>query len=90
MNHDVYVVMSASSSLGVLDLPTRKRDNYEVIHSATSWPRRSELLDKYGIEYFLFYEENPPPKWTTGRLKQVGKPMRVGAGYFLVMRLRKS
>lgn len=90
MSHDLYLVASTSSSIGVLDLPARKMDVIEVINPATLWPRRNELLDKYGIEYFVFYDGNPPPAWAAGHLKQVGRPLRVGAGYFLVMRRNRN
>jgi len=90
MTHDAYVVASASSSIGVLDLSQRKRDLYQIINSTTPWPQKNALLAKYGAEYFLFYERNPPPPWAVGHLKQVGKPLRVGAGYFMVMRLKKG
>jgi len=90
MTHDAYLVASGSSSIGVLDLSARKNDLYEMISTPTPWPRRQALLDKYDAEYFLFYENNPPPTWAAGHLTQVGQPLRVGAGFFMIMRLKKG
>jgi len=62
---DVFVVASRSSSLGVPDLPQRRRDLATMLDVDTPWPERRRLLESYDVRYVLL--EGNTIQWANTR-----------------------
>jgi hypothetical protein len=54
--YDCYIVAGESSNNGVPDIAQRRKDLWDMLITKTPWPRRRELLHKYGIRYFTPYQ----------------------------------
>ncbi|MCA9294982.1 MAG: hypothetical protein KC983_00665 [Phycisphaerales bacterium] len=67
---DVYTVASRSSSLGIPDLPQRRRDLEMMLAADTPWPQRRALLKKYDATYFI-RDSMMPLDWANGHAVNV-------------------
>jgi hypothetical protein len=67
---DVYTVASRSSSLGIPDLPQRRRDLETMLAADTPWPQRKALLKKYDAKY-LIRVSTMPLDWANGHALNV-------------------
>lgn len=80
MLHDCYVVASASSSLGIADLPQRRKDLEAMLSDETGWELRRQLFRSYDIEYY--YPGQARPKWVEAHWKDL-----IREGRFVLVRL---
>jgi hypothetical protein len=68
---DYHIVMSASASNGVPDLPQRREDLRRMLDPSTPWEARRPLLRKYDIQYF--FPLRPPVDWAQGHVERIWK-----------------
>lgn len=66
--YDCHVVASVSASNGVPDMQERFGDLDLMLSADLAWPRRRELLQKYGIEYY--FPVRSPIEWTVGHVSE--------------------
>jgi len=68
---DYHIVMSATASNGVPDLPQRREDLQRLLDPSTPWEPRRALLRKYGIRYF--FPLTPPVDWAQAHMERFWK-----------------
>ncbi|MBI4718795.1 MAG: hypothetical protein HY763_13390 [Planctomycetes bacterium] len=84
MVYDGYVVLPGGGNTGVGDQVQRRDDLMAMLAPNTAWPRRRELLQRYGVRYYLVTRDMAPyTAWTQGRVARV-----VRAAGFTLLELR--
>ncbi len=67
--HDCHVVAPQASGNGIADIGVRREDLRALLSAGTPWPRRRELLEKYGVEHY--FPAGAPTDWVRGHLKDL-------------------
>ena len=64
--HDCYIVIPDRGSMGVPGRTQRRRDLARMLDNDVDWEERRQLLQDYGIRYFVPTE---PAEWPIGHIK---------------------